>query len=145
MTLADDEILISIRPSFADAIFNGFKTVEIRRKIPAIKLGARLWIYVTKPVGEVRGAARVIDVVEGSPDAVWRACGSRAGLTRSDFRDYLDGSTKAFGLVLREVKVGLPVSMVTLKTLRANFHPPQVIARLTIAEARALQRRVFPV
>jgi predicted transcriptional regulator len=142
--LVDDEILISIRPSFAGAIFSGSKTVEIRRKIPAIQLGARLWIYVTKPVGEVRGVARIIDIVEGDPDAVWHACGSRAGLARSDFNDYLRGSAKAYGLVLQEVKVGRPVSMVTLKTLRANFHPPQVITRLTVAESKGLQRFLFP-
>jgi hypothetical protein len=35
--------------------------------------------------------------------------------------------------------------MVVLKTLRANFHPPQVITRLTIAEAKGLQRYLFPV
>lgn len=144
MTSVDDEILISIRPNFADAIFNGSKTVEIRRKIPTIQLGARLWIYVTKPVGEVRGIARVTDIVEGDPDAVWHACGSRTGLVRSDFDDYLDGSAKAYGLVLQEVRAGRPASMVVLRTLRANFHPPQVITRLTIAEAQGLQRYLFP-
>jgi len=144
VTSVDDDILISIRPSFADAIFKGSKTVEVRRKIPPIKLGARLWIYVTKPVGEVQGVARVTEIIEGDPDAVWRACGPRTGLARSDFDDYLDGSAKAYGLVLQEVEVGLPVSMATLKALRAGFHPPQVITRLNAAEANGLRRHSFP-
>jgi len=140
VTPVDDDLLISIRPAFADAIFNGSKTVEVRRKIPAVKAGARLWIYVTKPIGEVRGVARVTEIVEGDRDAVWQACGPRTGLTRHGFDDYLNGSTKAYGLVLREIAVGGPVPMTALKALRAGFHPPQVITRLTAAEAKELQR-----
>ena len=144
MKSVEDDILISIRSSFADAIFRGSKTVEIRRRIPSIKVGTRLWIYVTKPVGEVRGVARVSDIVEGNPDGIWHACGMRTGLTRSDFHDYLDGSAKAYGLVLTEVKVGRSASMVILRTLRANFHPPRMTTRLSVAEAEGLQRYLFP-
>ena len=144
MTSVNDDRLISIRPSFADAIFNGSKTVEVRRKIPPIKLGIRLWIYVTKPVGEVRGVARVAEIVEGDPDMVWRACGPQTGLARAAFNDYLDGSAKAYGLVLQEVEIGRPASMEALRALRAGFHPPQVITRLTTAEAEGLHRHLFP-
>jgi len=144
VTSVDDDILISIRPSFAGAIFDGSKTVEVRRKIPPIKLGVRLWIYVTRPVGEVRGVARIAEIVEGDPDAVWRACGSQTGLVRADFYNYLNGSAKAYGLVLRKVKIGRPASMEALKALRAGFHPPQVITRLTAAEAEGLDRHLFP-
>jgi predicted transcriptional regulator len=140
----DDDRLISIRPSFANAIFNGSKTVEVRRKIPPIKLGIRLWIYVTKPVGEVRGVARVAEIVEGDPDTVWHACGPRTGLARADFYNYLDGSAKAYGLVLQEVEIGCPAPMEALKALRASFHPPQVITRLTAGEAERLHQHVFP-
>lgn len=143
MTSVDDELLISIRPSFADAIFNGSKTVEIRRRIPSIEIGVRLWIYVTKPVGEVRGVARVAEIIKGDPDVVWRACGPRTGLSRSDFDDYLDGSATAYGIALRDVEVGRPVSMAALKMLRPNFHPPQVITRLTGAEAEGLRRHLL--
>lgn len=143
MTSVDDNVLISIRPSFADAIFNGSKTVEVRRKIPPIKLGIRLWIYVTKPVGEVRGIATVTEIIEGDADAVWQACGPRTGLARADFYQYLDGSTKAYGLVLQDVEVGCPASIEALRALRAGFHPPQVMARLTAAEAEGLHRHLF--
>lgn len=139
-----DEVLISIRPGFADAIFSGSKTVEIRRKIPPIKLGSRLWIYVTKPVGAVRGVAWIADIIEGDPDAVWGACGSRTGLARADFCRYLDGSAKAYGLVLRDVEIGTSASMEALKELRPGFHPPQVVTRLTATEAEGLRQHLFP-
>lgn len=144
MTSVEDDRLISIRPSFAAAIFNGSKTVEVRRKIPPIKPGIRLWIYVTKPVGEVRGIARVAEIIEGDPDAVWSTCGPRTGLARADFDDYLAGSAKAYGLVLQEVEVGYPASIEALRGLRTGFHPPQVITRLTATEAQGLYEHLFP-
>lgn len=144
MTSVDDDRLISIRPNFANAIFNGSKTVEVRRKIPPIKLGIRLWIYVTKPVGEVRGVARIAEIVEGDPDMVWRACGPQTGLAWAAFNDYLAGSAKAYGLVLQEVEIGRPASMEALRALRTGFHPPQVITRLTATEAEGLHRHLFP-
>lgn len=145
MTSVDEELLISIRPTFANAIFNGSKTVEIRRRIPPIKLGTRLWIYVTKPVAEVRGVARVTDIISGNPEAVWRACGLQTALSQSDFDNYMDGSAKAYGLVLQEVQIGAPVPMAALKALRTGFHPPQVVMRLTAAEASMLKEQLFPI
>lgn len=144
MTLVESDRLISIRPNFADAIFNGSKTVEVRRKIPPIKSGTRLWIYVTKPVGEVRGTARITEIVEGDPDTVWSACGSQTGLARTDFFKYFEGSTRAYGLVLKEIKTGRPASIDTLRILRPGFQPPQVITRLTATEAEELDRHIFP-
>ena len=144
MTPDEDDRLISIRPGFADAIFKGTKTVEVRRKIPQISSGIRLWIYVTKPVGEVRGVARVAEIVEGDPNALWSACGPRTGLSRSEFNDYFSGSAKAYGLVLQDVIIGQPAPIEALRALRAGFHPPQVITRLTTAETKRLHRHLFP-
>ena len=90
------------------------------------------------------GIARVTEIVEGDPDAVWCACGPRTGLARSDFDDYLAGATAAYALVLQEVEVGQPASMETLRAIRPGFHPPQVITRLTAPEATELQRHLFP-
>ncbi len=142
MKLVDDA-LISIRPNFADAIFNGSKTVELRRKIPPISAGIRLWIYVTKPVGAVKGVAEVSEIIEGSPDEVWRACSERAGLDRLEFDAYFQGSEKAIGLVLTNVSSGVPASIELVKTLRPNFHPPQVITKLSPSEASGLRQYIF--
>ena len=138
-----EDALISIRPIFADAIFNGSKTVELRRKIPPIAAGVRLWIYVTKPVGAVKGVAEVSEIIDGSPDDVWRACAGRAGLDRAHFDAYFHGSERAFGLVLRNVNSGVPAPIELLKTLRPSFHPPQVITRLSPSEASGLRQHIF--
>src|SRR4051794_32919901 len=46
----ETDAIISIHPSYADAILAGEKTIELRRRIPNISQGARLWIYATRPI-----------------------------------------------------------------------------------------------
>jgi predicted transcriptional regulator len=138
-----EDALISIRPGYADAIFSGTKTIELRRRIPPTAAGLRLWIYVTKPVGAVLGIAEVKEVIAGSPATVWEKCGDGAGLTRQEFDQYFESSKTAFGLVLSNVKKGVPATMDVLKLMRPGFHPPQVMTRLSAAEAKSLKLHIF--
>lgn len=137
-----EDVLISIRPNFAEAIFSGQKTVELRRRLPAIKKGARLWIYVTKPVGAVMGFAELNDIRVGDPAHIWAAEGASTGLTREQFDDYFEGSPTASALLLKSVKKSQPIPMALLREMRTNFHPPQVLTRLTEGEAAFLRRHI---
>jgi predicted transcriptional regulator len=139
-----EDALISIRPGYADAIFFGTKTVELRRRIPPTTAGVRLWIYVTKPVGAVLGVAEVQEVIAGSPATVWEKCGGAAGLSREEFDQYFEESKTAYGLVLNNVRKGQPAKIDVLRQLRSNFHPPQVMTRLSAAEAERLKQHIFP-
>lgn len=135
-----NEAIISIRPNFADAILSGSKTVELRRRIPAIEVGTRLWIYATRPVAAVLGSVRVELIIRGSPEEVWKKGGKESGLDRPTFDAYFDGSNEAVGLVLADAHRGTPISIEELRTIRLGFHPPQVIAKLSDVEANSIGR-----
>lgn len=132
------EAIISIRPNFAEAILAGEKTVELRRRVPQIGVGTRLWIYATKPVGAVVGSASVKKLVRGTPDEVWEKCGDQTGVNREAFDTYFYGTELAIGLVLVNVHRGRPVPIEELRSIRAGFHPPQVIAPISNEEANSL-------
>lgn len=134
------EAVISIRPNFAEAILSGEKTVELRRRVPPIGVGTRLWIYATKPIGAVVGSAVVESIIRGSPSEVWKKCGGRTGVDRETFDVYFDEAELAIGLVLAEVRRGRPVPIEKLRSIRAGFHPPQVIARISDEEATSLDK-----
>lgn len=142
MTSVEDA-LISIRPVYAESIFAGLKTVELRRRIPPVAPGLRLWIYVTKPVGAVLGVAEIEKVFDGSPDALWKSCGSKSGIERVEFDRYFAETDKAYGLALTNIRKGSPATMQFLKEMRPGFHPPQVISRLSPAEAAKLAKQIF--
>ncbi|RWO65005.1 MAG: ASCH domain-containing protein [Mesorhizobium sp.] len=132
------EAIISIRPNFAEAILSGEKTIELRRRIPLIGIGTRLWIYATKPVGAVVGSATVKRIIRGLPEEVWAKGGDQAGIDRESFDIYFDGAVEAIGLVLEDIRPGRPISIEKLRLIRTGFHPPQVILRISDSEASSL-------
>ncbi len=130
--------IISIRPIFADAILSGKKTVELRRRIPSLELGTRLWIYATLPVGAVVGSALVHSFCNASPSELWRRYCERAAITRTDFNNYFSGTDHGVGIELSSVQKIEPIPIEYLRVMRGGFNPPQVIAKITNDEARYL-------
>ncbi|TIN19258.1 MAG: ASCH domain-containing protein [Mesorhizobium sp.] len=125
-------------PFVAEAILSGEKTIELRRRIPLIGIGTRLWIYATKPVGAVVGSATVKRIIRGLPEEVWAKGGDQAGIDRESFDIYFDGAVEAIGLVLEDIRPGRPISIEKLRLIRTGFHPPQVILRISDSEASSL-------
>ena len=136
-----DDALISIRPKYARAILAGIKTVELRRRVPFVGRGTRLWIYATRPIGAIVGSAVIEEIIEGSPTEVWDKCMDRTAVTRSEFDEYFVGTEKALALVLSDVVRRREIGIEKLRELSEGFHPPQVLARLSREESVWLSRR----
>ena len=139
----DNNALISVKPNYAKAILSGEKTIELRRRIPAIDPGTRLWIYATRPTGAVVGVATVQRIVKGTPTEIWDQFMERTAVCRCTFEAYFAGTNCALGLVLAEIRSGIPVDIEQLREMREGFHPPRILARLTLQESLSLQRLAF--
>ena len=135
-----ESALISIKPVYADAIFSGQKTVELRRRIPSLPLGTRLWVYATLPRGMVMGTAIVSAILRGTPSEIWAACGGQAGVDKETFDSYFDGAPEALGIALSDVVERGPIAFSRLKEIKQNFHPPQVLMRLSKEDSDRLDR-----
>ena len=135
-----EDALISIRPNYAEAILTGEKTVELRRRIPAINLGTRLWIYATRPVGAIVGSAVVDKIIEGTPAEVWKECINRIALDRREYDKYFFGTDRALGLSLSDITRRHPIGIDQLREIQKGFHPPQVLTRLSSQETIFLSK-----
>ena len=135
-----NDVLISIRPHYAEAILSGDKTVELRRRIPAIDLGTRLWIYATQPVRAVVGSAVVDEVIEGSPAHIWERYMDRVAIDRCEYDEYFSGKDRAFGIVLSHIIKRNQIGIDQLRQIRKGFHPPRVLVRLSRQETKSLSK-----
>ena len=117
-------LLLSIKPRFADAIFTGHKTVEIRRVRPRLRSGDLVFVYVSSPRCTLEGAFEVERLLEAEPKQLWKSVAGRAGLTRSEFDDYLSGTDVAFGIVIRR-RWQLAEPLHLKKMRKRRFDPPQ--------------------
>lgn len=135
-----EDALISIRPNYAEAILAGEKTVELRRRIPAINLGTRLWIYATRPLGAIVGSAVVDNIIDGTPAEVWDKCIGRIAIDRLEYDKYFSGTDRALGLSLSDIKRRRPIGIDQLREIQEGFHPPQVVARLSRQVSNSLAK-----
>lgn len=119
-------LLISIRPRFAEMIFAGSKTVELRRVCPKISSGDLALVYVSSPTKELQGAFEVGKMISASPSVLWRKVGKESGITKTEFFDYFRGKTKAHALVIKRAwKLLDPVRLNSLRRRKGGFRPPQ--------------------
>lgn len=137
----ESDAIISIHPRHANAILDGTKTVELRRRIPALSVGTRLWIYATRPVGAVIGIATVDSIVRGDPEEIWLKFGDRTAIDRVDYDAYFGGAHEAIGLLLiNPQRSAKSVEIEKLRSLRMRFHPPQVMMSINSKEADHLSK-----
>jgi predicted transcriptional regulator len=125
------EILISVKPKYADFIFEGGKTVELRKRRPNIDPGTRIWIYSTAPVAAIRGYAELVQIRSASPCDIWDTVGGQTGISRLEYDKYFESREIAHALILSDImfmKQALPLE--TIRTKVRGFHPPQFFCHL---------------
>jgi predicted transcriptional regulator len=102
---------MSIRPRFAEAILDGEKTVELRRRRPSLPVGARVLIYASSPTQHVIGWFEVGNVVAERPTALWEKVRDRAGVSRQEFRAYFAGCDLAYAIEITATERVSPVAL----------------------------------
>lgn len=119
-------IVISIKPEFADLIFSGEKSVELRRAIPKdVPSSTEIYIYASSPIQSIVGKAEIKRVEAHPLNKLWEKIGDKAGISVDYFNKYFDGKEVGYGLVLNNVKkFSSPFHLRSLKK-HFNFHPPQ--------------------
>ncbi|MEY2496156.1 MAG: hypothetical protein QOJ45_2648 [Verrucomicrobiota bacterium] len=121
-----DTLLISVRPKFAEMIFDGSKTVELRRVRPRVGKGGVAIVYVSSPIKQLQGAFEIAKVVSASPSVLWNRYGAKAGITRKEFFEYFAGKILGHALVIKRAwKLAVSTCLSCLKRTQRGFHPPQ--------------------
>lgn len=84
-------MLLAIRPKYAEAILEGQKKVEFRKRGFSRRI-SHVVVYSTKPVGRVIGVFGVGAIDEGPPQKLWAKYKRVSGLSESQFFDYYSGA-----------------------------------------------------
>ena len=134
-------ILLSLKPVYANMVFERRKTVELRRRIASYMKNRDVFIYVTSPIMELRGGFRVGDVWSGMPKTVWHEVGERAGVRKRDFDVYFQGQNVANAFEITEVwEYDSSISLSDLRHEFSTFVVPQSWRYVRDHEMRFLQQ-----
>lgn len=117
-------IMVSIRPRHVEAIAEGRKTVELRRRFPNI--GGRLVIYATLPVGAVVGVARIARIDRAYVGDIWNRYQAEIGIEQAEFQRYFGETHRGVAIRLGDyLPLFRPVTLTALRSIWPGFQPPQ--------------------
>ena len=123
---ATKPLLLSLKPCYADLVFEGIKKAELRRRITPHITNRDVFIYVSSPIMALRGGFRVGKVWRGTPEDVWRMVSKLAGVNKLDFDTYFEGQTVAYALEITKVwTYPQPINLETLRDEFSSFTVPQ--------------------
>jgi len=117
------DVLLSIKPRFASAIFSGEKQFEFRRAIFKDKNVKKVYVYASKPIGLVIGEFEVEEVITEEPDSLWNITKSASGISKKYFDEYFEGKQIAYAIkVSRAQEYAKPATLMELFDIN---RPPQ--------------------
>lgn len=98
------KVLLSIKPEFAERIFNGSKKYEFRRSIfknPDVKT---VVVYASSPVQQVIGEFEIETVLRDSPKILWKKTKEHSGITEEFFFAYFSEREEGFAIKVKKTR-----------------------------------------
>lgn len=119
-------IMISIQPKYAEKIFSGEKTVELRRVSPKVEPGTLAIVYVSSPVKAVLGAFRISEVIQLPVNELWNRVKDKAGVSELEFWTYYKGKKVGAVIYFDDVwQLDNPIRLSNIRDMWKDFRPPQ--------------------
>ena len=118
------KVVLSIKPEFAEKIFDGTKQFEYRRVRWKNKVTCVI-VYASHPVQRVIGEFRILTIIHANLESLWSKTHEQSGITKEQFDKYFKGLKNGFAIqVLDYVKYD------ESKSLQCDFNmkPPQSFA-----------------
>jgi predicted transcriptional regulator len=114
--------LLPIQPTYVDAILEGRKKVEFRRRGFGRPV-QHVVVYCTSPVQRIVAFFRVSAIKEAAPEELWRQYWRVGGIDECLFHAYYQGAKKGFAIEIDEVFcLKKPLA---LRSLSETLSPPQ--------------------
>ncbi len=117
---------MSIKPKYADLIFAGSKTIELRRVCPKVGPGDLVLVYVSSPRMALVGGFEVAGIVSGEPLTFCKKWQTQSGVAKETFLHYFQGAAAAYGILIgRTWQFESATELKALRRRKGGFHPPQ--------------------
>jgi predicted transcriptional regulator len=120
-------VLLSIKPEFAEKIFDGTKKYEFRKAIFKRTDVHRILVYASSPIQKVIGEFQIEDILNDDVDKIWEKTHLQSGISKDFYEMYFGNRGKAYA-----IKVGKTVRYKNAKELSDYdvLFPPQSFAYL---------------
>ena len=138
--LPEKALLLSIKPKYAELIFNGIKTVELRKVRPNVVRGDTVLMYVTSPVMEIKASFQIKSLYSASPSKLWHMVWNKAGIEKDEFFEYFGRANIGYAIQIDSLTIfPEPLSLGTVRQQIPDFTPPQCYRYFSNIELSSLK------
>lgn len=116
------KVLLSIKPEFAEKIFNGTKKFEFRRSVFKNKDVKTIVVYASSPVQRVIGEFEIDSILNYELQQLWDDTKDYSGISENFFFEYFINKEKGYAIKIKKTK--LYKNSLSLKD-DFNATPPQ--------------------
>ena len=121
------KVILSIKPEFANKIFNGTKKFEFRRTLFKNKEVKKIVVYASAPISKVIGEFEIDRIFHKELDQLWNQTSKFSGISEDYYIKYVNGKESGYAIEVKnpkKYKIGL--------CIKQNFglNPPQSFAYL---------------
>ncbi len=98
------KVLLSIKPEFAEKIFDGTKRFEFRRRIYKNENVKSVIVYASAPISKVIGEFEIETVHYDDLNSLWDSTFEFAGISEAFYRKYFNGKEAGYAIEVKEVR-----------------------------------------
>ncbi len=116
------KVLLSIKPEYADKIFDGTKKFEFRRSIFKNPDVNKVVVYSSSPVQKVIGEFEIEQIYSCDLNTLWERTKKHSGITEDFFFQYFSEKSSGYAIKIKNAK-----RYEKPKCIRSDFKasPPQ--------------------
>jgi predicted transcriptional regulator len=115
-------VILSVKPEFAEAILSGIKKVEFRKTLFK-KDVEKVFLYSTSPIKKIVGYFTFDEIVKNSPQKLWEQFGEVGFIGEDAFFKYFENKEDGFSICINSI-FKFTNSINPFKEID-NFIPPQ--------------------
>ncbi len=116
-------VLLSVKPEYANKIVEGNKKYEFRRSILKRNDIEKVYIYSTSPIRKIIAVFEIEQILKDSPERIWKLCQKYGGISKEDFFAYFKNSDSAYAIkICNVVSFQEPIDPYNIIE---DFKPPQ--------------------
>jgi len=98
------EVILSIKPEFANKIFEGDKKFEFRRSIFKNRQVSKIIVYASSPISKIIGEFEIGKILFKDIHSLWQETKEYSGISEDYFYEYFIGRESGFALEVKKVK-----------------------------------------
>src|SRR5437879_9427919 len=117
--------ILSIKPTYANQILAGSKTIELRKSAMGLTAGDVVLVYSSAPEQRIVFWFCIKEIEALSVSEMWDRYASSLGIAHEDYLTYFSDAPEAVGLHIGDVHPIIPIPLTTIEHLVPGFVPPQ--------------------